>query len=347
MRRKQKKEYLIIIDEKIYRHIIKQNKNKHLEAGYYMVGLFTDKIAYVYDVMEFPYIDRSGISVASDPSKLGKVFTALPLGLRIIGTMHKHPDKLGSKYSAIDEATYLRWSKRGIFIHVIFSKAGDDISAYIVDRGKIRKIPYIIKDLSEEPLQKFTLSFSFDLDVYFHPKEPLLILLNTIERSIMAALAKRIFPIMVNDKKPNTQISKIPSISFRKKAVIRVLSHRQTYFSYEFVYPEKARFGDIKGEIIEILNLPDNTEFFTRDGAISDNTTLSELNGKTIFPSKTLDMVIRNIVRNEIEIMKADIAESINSLRENIRDIIREELARILTNFKLLSDDENATTTDQ
>jgi len=329
-----KKTYRIVIDTKAFETALKRGTKEEYEVGFYMIGLFKDNTAYVYDIIEFPYLKQDNLLISSDPAKLGKIFTALPLGLRIIGTLHKHPDSLGSKFSSIDAETFRQWSRDGIYIHVIFSREGKDLAAYMVIDDKIRKVDLEIRDLSNERLRSVVLTLPMEFRIYYHPKEKAIDLLNRIERSLILAVSKRLLPVQFIDSPLNSTIADMDVLKFKKKTVIYVVTDRQDFFYYELAYPSELRFGDIKEELISILNLNKDVEFYTQKGLIYDDTPLSELNGLVIYPRPTLEKLLHNMILAEItkisHLVKNQMEESLKQFENRVKEIISSEIKKAL-----------------
>jgi len=330
--------FKLVIDDKAYSYVVERSKATKTEIGFYMIGIMRENTGYVYDVIEFPYLDRSPVIVSSDPNKLGKILTALPLGLRVIGTLHKHPESLGTEYSSIDESTYINWSSAGFFIHAIFSNNGKKIAAYAVIDKKIRKAGVKIKDLSNEKLYSAVINIPLELRIFYHPNEKALDLLNRVERSILINIAKRILPLKLDNVSLESNVGRLDSIEIQNKAIIYVVPERHTYFPYEFAYPANLRFGDIRSEIITLLGLSEDTDFFTQYGKVYDTMKLSELHGKIIYPAKSLERLIEELVKNEVEkhIMKLsiDINTSMADLEEKIRDLVKSEVERFIKKIR-------------
>ncbi len=321
------------MDKNLFAHIVKRGREEKEEIGFYLIGIRKNNNAYIYDAIEFPYSEKSEVLVASNPHKIGKIFASIPLGLRVIGTLHKHPDSIGSRYSSIDERTFKEWAKSGIYYHVIFSHDGEDVSVYTVIDDKIEKGEFKVKDLTNERLESMTLSIPIEIRIYYHPEETLRDFLNRIERSILIWLAKRFLPLRVTDESLDLKMKEVGIINIHSKSIFYIMTDRHNFFPYEFVYPSNLRFRDIKDEILEILKLDKSTEFFTLDGPIDDNTYISELNGKILYPRKTIHSVIRDIVQEEI---KAFLREA----RREILDLIKKEIEKLIgSNLTCLNGD--------
>jgi len=326
------RKYSIIIDENVFHRAVNRGKLVPYEVGFYMVGLLRENTAYVYDIVEFPYLKQSNVIVSSDPTKLGKIFLALPLGIRIVGTMHKHPDSMGSRPSSIDEETFRRWAREGFFIHVIFSRNGSDVSAYTVVDDRVRKAKVIIRDLSDEKPESVVINIPLQLRLYFHPNEKLLDILNRVERALLVNISKRLLPLKFKHGTLDIRARDLNEFDIEKKAILYVMTDRHDFFAYELVYPPDLKFGDIKDEISKLLNLDENMEFFTVDGKIHDTTRLFEIRGKVIYPKTSLERMLKSLVSRELETIIGEIRNQlkieIDKLREEICELIRQELVK-------------------
>ncbi len=330
--------FRLIIDSTAFNYVVKRSKETKTEIGFYMIGIMRGNTGYVYDVVEFPYLDRSPVFVSSDPSKLGRILTALPLGLRIIGTLHKHPESLGPEYSSIDESTYRNWSSAGFFIHAIFSDNGGKIAAYAVIDDKIKKASVKIMDLSDKRLHSALIRIPLELRIFYQPNEKTLDLLNRMERSILVSVAKRILPLKIDNKSLEEEIGEEGSIRIKNKAVIYVFPERHNYFPYEFSYPTDLSFGDVKREIINLLGLNENTEFFTENGLVHESIKLSELNGKILYPARSIEKLIEEIVKQEVkkQVLKLsmDINTEIIDLEKKVHELVKKEVEKFFRKMK-------------
>lgn len=330
--------FKLIIDDKAFSFIVERSKATNTEIGFYMIGIMRENTGYVYDVIEFPYLDKTPVLISSDPNKLGKILAALPLGLRIIGTLHKHPESLGTKYSSIDESTYINWSSAGFFIHAIISHNGSKIAAYAVINKKIRKAHVEIRDLSNERLYSAVINIPLKLRIFYHPDENTLSLLNRLERSIIVSVAKRLLPLKLDKIPLERKVGQLDSIEIQDKAVIYVVPERHTYFPYEFFYPANLRFGDVKSEIIALLSLSKDADFFTQYGKVHDAMKLSELNGKIIYPAKSLEKLIEELVRKEVEKymrkLNINIGTDTSDLEKRIQDLIKNGVEKSVEKIK-------------
>lgn len=309
----EKEPYLrkILIDRKIFEKALQRGKEEETEIGFYMVGLIKNRIAYVYDVLEFPYLERTGASVASNPENLGTLFTAIPSGLEVIGLMHKHPESIGSSYSSIDKKTFLKWSKTGEKAHLIFS--GGDTQAYTVKDECVREIEFEAKNLKE--LSPLTLELPLMIKLFMPSKSRVLDITQTLEKEMTSETLKRFSPIKFKEKKIMERVRKEDGLEIVRRKVLRVMSPNQEQFTYRFFATAGETFGEVKKKILSTLSLPSHTEFYTEEARILDKTPITELTGRIIYPRES----IREIISHQIS--KEKLKETLTELSKQVEEI--------------------------
>lgn len=301
----------ILIDREIFEKALQRGKEEETEIGFYMVGLITNRIAYVYDVLEFPYLERTGASVASNPENLGTLFSAVPAGLEVVGLMHKHPEGIGPSYSSIDKKTFLKWSKTGEKGHLIFS--GENIEAYTVKDGEVREIEFKVKDLKE--LSPLTLEFPMRMKLFVPAKSRVLDVTQTLEKEITSETLKRFSPVKFKGKKIMEEVGKKDTLDTVERKVLHVMSPNQEQFTYRFFVSTGETFGEVKKKILSTLSLPPHTEFYTEEARILDKTPITELTGRIIYPRES----IREIIAHQIS--KERLKETIKGLTKQVEGI--------------------------
>jgi len=314
----------IIIDKNAFNYALNIGKGTSTEVGFYMIGFVDGEKAYVLDVIEFPYSEKGAVSVVSDPQLKGKISRSTPFGLRIIGTMHKHPDGIGSQYSGIDEKTFINWSKGGDYAHIIFSRDGEDVSGYTVFDEKVVKIDVEILPIDDDLLEKRYIELRTTFPIYVRKGMSNILLRAHLEQTLFDFLRKRLFPIKFAEKD-----SKI--ILFEKPTIYLRLPNNR-FFEYELSYIHDQKFGDVKNELLKIFNLTEFDEFYTDEGPIDNDISLRDLTNKIIYPRISFEAFIRRIVDKEVKKILdeylRDLEEKHKSLLEKVVEI-EEEVAEL------------------
>jgi len=142
----------IILPTKLWLKALEEGRKTSNEVGFFIIGLFKGKICYVYNLIEFDYIEQSGAFIESGVKRLARIRAGLPVGLKIVGNMHKHPGFLG--YSGTDKRDYLKYgamsSQNAFLIYIV--EPYDGIAGYTATESKIHKIEVDIRDLDPDEM---------------------------------------------------------------------------------------------------------------------------------------------------------------------------------------------------
>jgi hypothetical protein len=156
----------VVLPPEVYNHALHRGYQTYQEVGFYLIGLFKKGICYVYDLVEFEYSEQSGGFIESDMARFFRVKTGIPMGLRIVGHLHKHPGF--TSYSATDKQNFLRYGHSNpLNVFLIFMvEPHNKISGYTATAEKIFNITVTIRELtSEEKLTEKDLKIEFKTKV--------------------------------------------------------------------------------------------------------------------------------------------------------------------------------------
>lgn len=287
----------VVMEDEILDKALRRGREETTEVAFYLIGLIKDRYALVYDILEFPYEERSGASVSSNPENLGMLFTAVPFGLEVIGIMHKHPSGIGPSFSSVDKRTFLKWDKNGGKAHLIFSDS--DVRAFTVNEEEIVSIDFEVNSL--EPLSSITLDLPMTVKLFFPAKSRVLDIVQVLEKELPSETLKRFSPVRFKEKGIMDRIERNKSMEMRKRVLVRVASPNQERFTYRFFTPEDTNFGTLKGKITSTLSLDPSTDFYTEEGRILEKTPVSKLTGKIIYPRTSIREIITQQVSNQLE----------------------------------------------
>jgi len=154
----------IILPTNLWLKALEIGRKTYKEVGFYMVGLFRGRTCYIYDLVEFDYKEQSGAFIETGIKKIARLRAGLPLGLKIVGNMHKHPGFLN--YSSIDKMDYLRYgrnnSQNAFIIYIV--EPYDGIIGYTVYNDTIYRIEVEIRELTKD---EQLINKTFELNLKF------------------------------------------------------------------------------------------------------------------------------------------------------------------------------------
>ena len=139
----------VVLPETLFEMAVERGRKTRGEVGFFMIGLVRKEAAYIYDLVEFDYEERSPVLIRSGFDRKLRLVGALPLGLRLIGNMHKHPST--PIPSCIDEEMFLKYARGGgQHAFVIYTVEPEEARAFTVRDGRVVEIGCEIRALEEE-----------------------------------------------------------------------------------------------------------------------------------------------------------------------------------------------------
>ena len=316
---------IVIMDQEAFERAVRVGAATDNEVGFYMIGIIRDHEAFVYDIIEFPYSEKSPTLIASDPAKVARVFSIIPLGLTVIGIMHKHPDTIGSTFSSIDAKTFVEWAREGVHAHVIFSKNGRDVSAYTVVKNKIVKIDFVTKKNLVDELRIGYIPISTRIPFLYHSEDTFVSLITRLEKGLTHSVLKEISPLKPTNAKIFEKVPKSNALEFEKRSRILV-APRKGLLVYEFIFPQEKKFGEVKEEIIKVLGLTTNSVFICEGALVDDKTILRELHGKIIRVQQPVEKIVEELIEARIRKLEQTI---LSTLKDYLSKAIEEEVKQL------------------
>ncbi len=153
----------VVLEKSLFEMAVERGRETRSEVAFFMVGLVRKKVAYVYDLVEFDYEERSPISVRSGVERKLKLAGILPLGLELLGNMHKHPGSPTPSW--IDREMFLSYARGGgARAFVIYTVDPVEARAYTVQGGQVIEVGCEIRELEEEE-KLVTFNIKFPLTV--------------------------------------------------------------------------------------------------------------------------------------------------------------------------------------
>ncbi|MFX1294748.1 MAG: hypothetical protein ACFFD2_07835 [Promethearchaeota archaeon] len=152
----------IILPPTLYEYALKRGAETYKEVGFYLIGIFKKGICYIHDIIEFDYSEQSGGFIESSIARYLRLKAGVPLGLKIVGHMHKHPGF--TQYSTTDKRNFLQYGNANpLNAFLIFMiEPHEKISGYTATAEKIFPIEVNIRELTiDETLLEKELKIKF------------------------------------------------------------------------------------------------------------------------------------------------------------------------------------------
>ncbi|MFX1451624.1 MAG: hypothetical protein ACFFCM_12315 [Promethearchaeota archaeon] len=312
----------VILPSFLYKYAIERGQKTVSEVGFYIIGLIRGKIAYCYDLIEFDYYEQSPTYVETNFAKDFRLRAGLPIGLEILGNMHKHPGRMLS-YSNTDKETFVKYARdadnRNVFIIYVLNP--DELKAYNATNDKVYKIDIEIRNLKREERLKtyhFTIPINFQVcgpknskiqDLRFE-------FINNAPHEVGKCLSR---PIFLNnyqeipDKELLKEFDEIELIPF---VPIDIKLGQNYNIAYRFFLPANANIQDLYDKLTKDFKISPTLELYIEDRELSKKIKLSEIVGNTLELRET---------KFESEEDKTESVEqlkiSVNSLRSDLEEI--------------------------
>ncbi|NVM03441.1 MAG: hypothetical protein HWN67_14015 [Candidatus Helarchaeota archaeon] len=312
----------VILPKFLHKYAIERGQKTSSEVGFYIVGLIRGKIAYCYDLIEFDYYEQGPTYVETNFAKDFRLRAGLPIGLEILGNMHKHPGRMLG-YSNTDKETFSKYARdthnRNVFIIYVLSP--DELVAYNAVDDKVHKIESEVRNLNREERLKtyhFTIPINFQLcgpkdskfqDLRFN-------FISNAAHEVGKCLSR---PILlygyqeIPDKELLMNIDEIEVIPF---VPIDIKLGQNFNIAYRFFLPANAKIEDLYERITKDFKISPTLELFLGDKELDKKIKLLEMVGKILnLKEKEFEEKIGKI--ESVEQLK----NSLNSLRRDLEEI--------------------------
>ncbi len=252
----------IILPPFLFRHAIRRGYETYKEVGFYLIGLFKNGVCYVHDIIEFDYSEQSGGFIESGMARYVRLKAGLPLGVQIVGHMHKHPGF--TQYSGTDKRNFLRYGNanplNAFLIYIV--DPSEKIKGYTATSEKIFPVDVTIRNLTpEEKLLEREIKIEFKTKVML-PKNStysdfLFLFTEKISSESLKFLSR---PSIQADDKPTRRDSRISDDSEikvipRKGIEIEDVGNNPT-LRYRILMEEGETIADLKKSLKQLINLP-------------------------------------------------------------------------------------------
>ncbi|MBS7269323.1 MAG: hypothetical protein KIH10_10875 [Candidatus Freyarchaeota archaeon] len=318
----------VCIDRDLFNRALKRGFDTENEVAYFTVGFIKDRVAYICDLFEFDYQEQSGAHVKSDYVKKSIIGSSLPIGLDLIGNMHKHPRSIGTSYSSIDEENWLEYSTRGKpCAFIIYTTDPVALSGYTVSNGEIVKIGCEVKEFSREEKPR-ALSFTLPVNVNIccSGDTKLFEIVSRFRDQISRNTLNYISPKFTSkgvEIEGSLLLKDVADLKIEPLYPVDIAVGMNSSIAYRFYFTGDTKLREIQERIVEIYGF-DDFEFYHNGKAIHEDTPIKELNDRVLIPGKS-----------EVKKLKAKI-EEIASNFEQV-NLGLKELEQIKSGISVLS----------
>ncbi len=316
----------VILPKFLYKHALDQARKTSSEVGFYIIGLIRGKVAYCYDLIEFDYYEQSAIYLETNFAKDFRLRTGLPIGLDILGNMHRHPGQMLS-YSSTDKGTFTRYARdtqnRNVFI--IYVVDPDDLRAYTAVEDEVHKIEIEIRNLTQDERLK---TFNFTIPINFQVCGPKDSKVNALRYNFISdaphevskCLSRPIFLLDYKEISDDELLMDVPEIEVVPYVPIDVKLGQNYRLAYRFYLPANAKVKDLYDMLIKDFKISPILGLYLDDKELEDGLKLSRIVGKMLnLKEKEL---LEDIDKYE-ELEK--ISKSLKSMKEELKGLTRQD----------------------
>ena len=252
----------IILPPTLYKHVLRRGYETYKEVGFYLIGLFRNGICYIHDLIEFDYSEQSGGFIESGMARYVRLKAGLPLGIQIVGHMHKHPGF--TQYSATDRRNFLKYGHanplNAFLIYIV--EPSEEVRGYTASAQEVFPVEVTIRDLTpDEQLLEKELKIEFTTKVLL-PKNAnytdfRLIFSENIGSESLKFLSRP--SIQVNGKPVEKTgiISEKSNIDIIPRKAIEIEDvANNTRLRYRVFMEEEETIADLEKTLKQLTNLP-------------------------------------------------------------------------------------------
>ncbi|MFX0134155.1 MAG: hypothetical protein ACFFDN_10975 [Candidatus Hodarchaeota archaeon] len=334
----------VILPSFLYKFAIERGQKTVSEVGFYIVGLIRGKIAYCYDLIEFDYYEQSPTYVETNFAKDFRLRAGLPIGLEILGNMHKHPGRMLG-YSNTDKETFTRYARdthnRNVFIIYVLNP--DELKAYNATNDKVHRIEIEIRNLNKEERLK---TYHFTIPINFQvcgPKDSKIQdlrfkFINNASYEVGKCLSRPIFLYDYHEIPDQELLMNFDDIKVIPFVPIDIKLGQNYNIAYRIFLPANAKIEDLYDKLTKDFKISPTLELYLEDKELNKKIKLSEIVGNILNLREKKFETDEDKIEN-IEQLKM----SVNSLRRDLEEIsihtrslrsIDEELEKINNSIK-------------
>ena len=252
----------IVVPPNLFKHALRRGYETYKEVGFYLIGLFKSGICYIHDLIEFDYSEQSGGFIESGMARYIRLKAGLPLGLQIIGHMHKHPGF--TSYSATDKRNFLQYGYanplNAFLIYMV--DPYEEVRGYTATAHEIFPLKVTIRDFSpEEELLEKEIKMEFTTKVLLPNNTKVsdfrLLFSENIGSESLKFLSR---PTVLVDGQQGDKSSKITKdskieIAPRKAIEIKDIANN-TSLQYRIFMEEQETIADLETALKQLINFP-------------------------------------------------------------------------------------------
>lgn len=312
----------VILPSFLHEYAIERGNKTSSEVGFYIIGLIQGNIAYCYDLIEFDYYEQTPVYLETNFAKDFRLRAGLPIGLEILGIMHKHPGQMLS-YSSTDKETFIKYAhdtyNRNVFMIYVLNP--DNLQAYNATYKKIFKIDHEIRDFI---LEEELMTYFFTIPINFQvcgPKNSNIQslrfnLINEASHEVSKCLSR---PILLNDYREISDkelLMNFSEIEVMPFVPIDIKLGQNSQIVYRFFMPPNANIEDLYEKLVQDFKISSGLRLFFKDEEIDEKIRLSKIVGKLLELKKKKFQREGNISETIEKLTK-----SVNSLRIDMEEI--------------------------
>ena len=187
----------VVVERSAFELAIQRGLEEPTEVAFFMVGLIRKGVAYVYDLVEFDYKERTAVSIRSGTERKARIGSMLPIGLQLIGNIHKHPSEIGPVPSWQDREMFLSYARAGgAHAFIIYTVEPVEARAYTVHDEQVVEIGLEVRELREdERLISFQLLIPVNVRICVQKGTSLLELRALLSSKLPTEVEKQISPL--------------------------------------------------------------------------------------------------------------------------------------------------------
>ena len=253
----------IVLPTSLYDFALHRGYQTYDEVGFYLIGLFKKSVCYVHDLIEFEYSEQSGGFIESDLTRFFRLETGIPLGLRILGHLHKHPGF--TNYSNTDKQNFLRYGHsnplNAFLIYMV--EPHNKISGYTATAEKVFPIKVTIRELSsEEMLLEKDLKIEFKTKILLPQNSNYSDFTRVFSENISSETLKFLSRPTIQTEVEKSQITHEADINIipRKAVEIEDVGNNKS-IGYRLFMEESETVTDLEKYLKQLVNIPKEKGF--------------------------------------------------------------------------------------
>lgn len=277
----------VIITPALFEYAVERGEETASEVGFFLVGLIDNSVAYVHDLIEFDYDEKTPISVKSGIEIKAILSSAIPIGLRLLGNMHKHPGFL--EYSGTDRDNYLQYASSGRpCVFLIYQLRPTKVQAYTVNNGNIKIIEHEIRELEEkEKIRLFDVDFPVSLKVAAPTSTKMLYLKLKMLSEMDTHIRNRMFkPLFRNGNRVLSDDETIPEITELEVEPLYPIDVCLgiNQIPYRLFFEHNSTVKELREKLMKVFNYPPEFNLFSENlGLVKENQNLKNFVGDVLF----------------------------------------------------------------